>query len=455
MGEYEEILGYHLEQAYRYLAELGPLDEPVRTLATQAAERLGSAGRRAFDRADMAAAATLLSRAVSLLPDDDRSRLELSLYLGRALEDTGDLARAEAELAQAIEGAVALDNQALEFQARLEAVLLQMRTDRDFTSAKVLEIAKRAIQVFEVLRDDRRLARAWTALAYGCHVMCKAAATEKALQRALEHARRAGDDRPESASLGLLVGSAFCGPTPAKEGIRRCEEVLARHPDKRRLASHALAALACLKAMEANFEEARELIARARGILRDLGMTTSVAGSSEMAGFVELLAGDPAAAEKELRAGYETLEQMGEMNDFAAVAGVLAEAVRAQGREEEAFRLTEICEEAARDYPDTQVAWRVTRAKVLAGRGRVEEAEALAREAVGIAEKTDWLNLHADALMSLGEVLRLAGNPGEARAAIAEAAGLYEQKGNLVSSGRASTALADVKAGVELTKSTR
>ena len=55
-AEFEEILGYHLEQAHRYLAELGPLDEHGLQLGQRAAERLASAGRRAFARGDMPAA---------------------------------------------------------------------------------------------------------------------------------------------------------------------------------------------------------------------------------------------------------------------------------------------------------------------------------------------------------------------------------------------------------------
>src|SRR5207237_2435014 len=71
--ELEEILGYHLERAYRLRAELGPVDEHARALALRAAGILGSAGSRAFVRSDMPAAITLLSRALELggerLPD--------------------------------------------------------------------------------------------------------------------------------------------------------------------------------------------------------------------------------------------------------------------------------------------------------------------------------------------------------------------------------------------------
>ena len=68
--EFEEILGYHLEQAQRYLAELGPLDVRGREIGADAARRLSSAGRRAFARGDMHAAANLLRRSSALLQID-------------------------------------------------------------------------------------------------------------------------------------------------------------------------------------------------------------------------------------------------------------------------------------------------------------------------------------------------------------------------------------------------
>jgi hypothetical protein len=47
------------------------------------------------------------------------------------------------------------------------------------------------------------------------------------------------------------------------------------------------------------------------------------------------------------------------------------------------------------------------------------------------------LNTRADALFDLAEVLRLGGQPGEAVAALRQAAELYEQKGNLPGLARA------------------
>ena len=81
--EYEEILGYHLEQAHRYLIELGPADEHARALSGRAGARLAVAGRRAAARGDMAASVGLLRRAARLLPADEPLRLETLMATAR------------------------------------------------------------------------------------------------------------------------------------------------------------------------------------------------------------------------------------------------------------------------------------------------------------------------------------------------------------------------------------
>ena len=89
--EFDEILGYHLQQAYEYKAVLGPLDEHGRQLATRAGERLGHAGLRAYARGDMWGAGKLLSGAVVLLPMDAAGRIQPTL--DEALFETGKRTR--------------------------------------------------------------------------------------------------------------------------------------------------------------------------------------------------------------------------------------------------------------------------------------------------------------------------------------------------------------------------
>jgi hypothetical protein len=86
--------------------------------------------------------------------------------------------------------------------------------------------------------------------------------------------------------------------------------------------------------------------------------------------------------------------------------------------------------------------WRqAIKAKLLVRRQALEDAEALAREAVGLAEGIDQLNIKGDASMALAEVLIESGGALEAALEMDKARSLYAAKGNLVSEGRAAAAL--------------
>ena len=84
----EELVGFHLERAYTVGLELGPPDDTRSTLARRASGLLATAGRRAYGRADLPAAGTLLKRATDLLPTADPQRITLLPLLGEVLADT-------------------------------------------------------------------------------------------------------------------------------------------------------------------------------------------------------------------------------------------------------------------------------------------------------------------------------------------------------------------------------
>jgi tetratricopeptide (TPR) repeat protein len=196
--------------------------------------------------------------------------------------------------------------------------------------------------------------------------------------------------------------------------------------------------------MAGSFAEARELAAANRQVLEELGLRVTAASSAETYGIVEMLAGDPVAAEREVAWGYETLDEIGESANFPDLAAKLADALYAQGRDDRALELSEISKRAtAPDDLSAGVQWRAVQAKVLARKGDLDRAEALAREAVALAGETDFLVLRADALMDLAEVLRFAEREGETAPVLEQALELYEQKGNVVGAERARGLLPD------------
>jgi class 3 adenylate cyclase/tetratricopeptide (TPR) repeat protein len=429
-GEYEEIVGYHLEQAVRYESELGPADERRAELAARAGARLASAGLRARGRGDMSAVANLLSRAAALLP----AQPDLKIKLADALVETGELARAEGILAEA----AGAGESPIELLAGLELAFIELVSSPEAKHADIVEQARRAIPVFEAAGDDAALARAWRLISFVDGLACHWGARAGALERALVHAERAGDKRQEAAILGALGQSLYFGSTPAAEGIRRCEELLRRAGGLPRVEASVLLSLAGLQGMQGRFDEARQNYRRGNAIENELGYKLRAAGGAMMRASIELYAGDLDAAEKELRWAFETLDAMGEKGFLSTVAAMLARLNYARERYEEAERLAGISKEAtAADDLISQVLWRAALAKVLARRGDVGEAERLAREAVDLMAETDELDRQGDTLLDLAEVLRMGGKDEDAAPVVAEALRLYEQKENLPSAERA------------------
>jgi class 3 adenylate cyclase len=438
-AEYEEIAGYHLEQAVRYRGELGRREEETAALAHEAGLRLAAAGRRAVARADASAAASLLGRAVGLLLQNAPERGELLVDLAEALHETGELQQAREVLQQALDGAAASGDDAVEARARLELANLRPLFDPGSDALEELQLAgEHAVAVFERLGDDRRLARALLRIADAHWLHCRVTPGEPLLERAHELATRSGDARELSQIRFALVRAAALGPMPAEAAIRRCREILEESAGDRYAEGVTANALAYLEGMRGSFDEARELAARSRTILEDLGLVLVASVLDVWAGHVELLAGEPAEAERIWRASYETLEQLGERGNLSTIAAFLAEALYEQEADDEARRLTEVSEEAASDDDATsQIAWRVTRAKLLARSGELDRAEELACEAVARADQTEWPNLRGSARTSLAEVLLAYPRPNEAARAAEEAVEIYDAKGNLPAAARA------------------
>jgi class 3 adenylate cyclase/tetratricopeptide (TPR) repeat protein/type II secretory pathway predicted ATPase ExeA len=435
--EYEEILGYHLEQAHRCLSELGPLDEHGRELGIRAAARLYSAGERAFARGDMPAAANLLRRAVALLPAESPDRLALLPDLAEAMMAIGEFAWAETFLDEAIETARAAGHAGIGASAQLLRIRVRSHSaaPEDWTE-QMVEEAERGLPLLESAGDHVELARAFRMLAWAHGTACRYGEAAEAAGRAMEHAASGDDERQRRHAASQYAIAALYGPTPVPEAIEHCEEIVAEAVEDRRTQGLVMSLLSGLKAMRGEFATARDLYTHARIMLAELGRSVVAASTSQQSCGVEMLAGDPAAAERELRRDFAELSEMGEKYFLSTAAGELARAVYAQGRYEEAEELTRMAAElSAEDDLTSQALWRSVRAKTLARRGLGPEAEELAREAVDLLLDTDALVLQADALEDLAEVLALAGSE-DARACLEEALRLLERKDNVVSAER-------------------
>jgi class 3 adenylate cyclase/tetratricopeptide (TPR) repeat protein len=435
-SELDEILGYHLEQAFHYRSELGPVGDEASELACRAGESLGRAGRRAMvGGGDIAAAASLISRAVALLPEEHPRRPDLLTELGSARMMAGDFAGADEVLEEAAALAAETGDDRLQSRALIELEFYKSFTGSEDVTRTIPEVTARAIPILEGAGDHLGLARAWRLRSELDIRAARWGARSEALDRALDYAREAGDLRREVAFLiGQLAQALYFGPTPVEEAIDRCERFLSDVTADRSLEAAIGSTLAGLHAMRGDFDQARQLWSNAQKLYEALGLGFRRAGRSYIPAWIETLAGDYEAAERELRWGYETVERMGAESTQATLAPFLAEALYRQERDEEAERLTEVSEELApADDVVPQVLWRSVRAKILARRGEVEQAERLGREACSLSEGTDFPELRASTSLDLAEVLDAVGKRDEAQELVSRARELYEQKGNVVS----------------------
>jgi class 3 adenylate cyclase/tetratricopeptide (TPR) repeat protein len=446
--EFEEIVGHHLEQAYRYRAELATVDQRARDLAVRAAERLASSGRRALARGDLPGAVSLLPRAVALLPEGHPTRVAVLPDLGLALLDKGELSGAGEVLAEAVRTAQTAGDPRAEAHASLLRLWLLLHTEPEGQTEAIRREVDAILPVVEELGDEQGVARALHLRLEIDWMACRYGAAEETLQRVVEHARRAGDRRQEAEALYRMTAAVLLGPRPAEEGIRRCREIHEQAEGDRWVEAGVLTTEAELRGMLGRFDGTREQIARARVLLEDLGLTLLTLAPLQAMGELEILAGDWMAAEKRFREAFDGLERMGERGFASTLAAHVARALYQQGRFDEAERFSAISEEsAASDDVASQVHIRAIRAKLLAQEGRFREAEALAVEAVELADATDDLQMRGDIRTDLAEVHKLAERASSAVEALEEAARLYDEKGNLVSARRARAEL-EVVAGV-------
>jgi class 3 adenylate cyclase/tetratricopeptide (TPR) repeat protein len=445
--EIEEIVAYHLEQAYHLRLELAPLDEHGRRLGAQAGALLASAGSRALARQDIPAALTLLERAAALLADDLGTLSSVLLDLGAALREHGALDRAADVLTEAIDAAGTADQPHLRSRALVEKSSLESYVDPSVRADDLLHVADEAMDVFRRSGDDLGMAKALVHVSEVHWMRGRCREMEDVLEQALVHAERASAERERSWALGSMCRAALLGPRPVPEAIERCSWARSSAQGDVVVEAYADSCTAVLEAMRGRNEYAIELHSRAAQLLADFGLDVLHASIQMYAGISALIAEDPVTAEQELREGYDLLDRIGEHGYLSTMAAFLARAVYELGRFDEAEELMRVSEEAASpDDVGSQLIWRGSRAKLLARRGD-GTAGVLAAEAVSLARTTDFVNVQADTLVDLAETLELLEQPDAAQSAFEEALTLYTAKGNLVSAAAVERTLGKAAAG--------
>lgn len=267
-------------------------------------------------------------------------------------------------------------------------------------------------------------------LAFVHGTVCQWRETAAALEHAIASARQAGDGRQLARLSASYVMALSEGPTPTPEAIERTEEVLAFGLVDRQAEAVALQALAQLHAMSGELDRARAVSLRSTELLRDLGATVLATRTSLSSSRIEFIAGDAQAAEAMLREDFDALTAIDERYFRPLIAALLAKALVALERIDEADALATAAESlSSSDDIEAMALIRSVQANVHAAHGEAERARSLAREVVELVAQTDSPVLRADALVDVAEAL--VASPGERIDVLEQARALYALKQHL------------------------
>ena len=447
--EFEEILAYHLERAHRLLSELGPLAEAGRELGLRAAGHYGASARRASDRSDDRAAATLFRHAADLLPEGHPDRPRALYDVGRASLRGLDPPVAVAALDEAVAAAVAGGQRSIEWMARIDRGLVQMMVDPlGFTSDDLRAEVAAARAELETGGDAEALTVVWFGLAQMDWNPCRFDAAREAAIHAVEHARRTGDRSLVVDAMTLKLASELLGSTSPAEGWPSLDEAVTELGRDGFIGHVVLVHEACLYAMTGDFVRARECLRGSEALAERFGSALWKAAVLEFGGHIEEMAGDTAAAERSFREEYELHRRIGDEGHGSTSAAYLAVALCRLGRFDEAEELATIARATgADDDLATQASARSAQGLVRSARGEHEEASRLAREAADLyaGAQSPWF--HGDMLIVLSEVAHAAGLREDAVEAASAALAAYERKGHEPGMASARALLDEVSAG--------
>jgi len=433
--ELNEIAGWHLEQAVRYRRELGLEVDSV--LSRRAATHLHTAGRRARERGDVAAARNLFDRALKLAPDPDQLRARIGVDLAERLMEDGELTRADRLLNV---GESDPDVGALAAVTRMEWLTrTEPHEAREIIEARLPGILERLGKA----GDDRGIAKGHMIEYWVRALGCQWAFAGERARLAAEHARRARDEGLRTRALGGQLSALFYGDLHV-DALAEALDDLDREEVGPYLEARLLLQRASLARLRGHFDEARRLTLRAIEGNHALGMRAAAGGAEVGLAITELAAGETDAALAALLRSDAIFTEVGESGYRSTTQAILARTHELSGDREAAIDAINVAEELGGpdDLLNKVIIARV-RARLAVASNDHRGAESWARSAVQHALRSDNIILQADAKLALASVLSTIGQAEEAVLHARQALDQYQIKGEVPGADRA-RALLDV-----------
>lgn len=436
-----EVIGYHYEQAYKALEDIGSAARGGE-FARRAAGFLQEAGVAAHRRHDMATAGDLLWRAWLLLKSQGVSPFDLAMLLEDAVVEELDMERLK-QLERDFEAVAAGGDLRFVAAGLICTAIRRLRTDTTYTVEEARKVVPRAIEIYEETGAIEGLLRAYISQVFLHLIRGESSAQVDAAQHLIAVARTQNDGYWETWGHRELARAVVEGPMAVGAALSIVHQFVAvaeRNQD-RVMRARALLEVATLKAMLGQ-SEAVKVFEEARATLEDLGLLVPLAAGA----YPVLVAFDQLAeAELLLRLSSETLAKKGIISIHASMAARLADVLYRRERLSEASKsLDEARSSTSDDDPDAVIMCGVVQAKLAAARNDYDLALATIRESLNVVAATEWLPFHAEVELTAAEILRKAGQQAKALELATSAQQRYERKGHRAGVKRAKAFLEQV-----------
>jgi class 3 adenylate cyclase/tetratricopeptide (TPR) repeat protein len=411
--ELVEIRAFHLGRAASLHAELD--GAPPAELASQAAEALQLAGKRALSRDALASARKLLLQALELEPTLDRRYLA-----AKAALRMGDLPAVSVEMEQTLREAEAADDRRLKGRALTGLAHAILYRDADLPRAR--ELGERG---FEAVAGDDDIGsyEALDLLSTIAWWEGDLAAAEWHAQQKLSIAERLERVDLQSSAFAELaaIHNVRLDDEPVEPLIDRALE-LAELSGSLLARAWALRQRAEQRANREELDAAELDLKAAHALFEEAGTAVHTAKTLNWLAHVACLKGEPERAERYLREAIRILKPLGDRGTLVETQRQLAEVLLELDRLDEAERYAlQARETVGPEDASSRATTRGALGLVRAAQGRDQEAERLLREAVAILEATDFRRWEQRQRRLLAQFLRERGRDDEAETVLASA----------------------------------
>ena len=436
--EFAEILGHHLEQAYRYRTELRDTGSHTLEIGARAADHLAAAGRAAFERGDTLATTRLLERTTVLPGLPSETLAEIHLRLSEAYAISGDFTRALDCAERAV--TQAQDDRGLSARARvtrLEARELNGLIDN--VSSEYIAEMDAAVADAEASGDALAIARTWAARNIPAYLLGRLDESTEQLRRALAAAARTSDVPYQLELENSLLVHELVGPTRASIVVEHGRNLLARTEMLPSLHADALRLTGIAEALLGRLVEGRAMMAQSLALADELRRESDSVNILLDSSWVERLAGDLAAAESLYVKAQSALWRCMTPNREASLLPDYSSSCWPRA----SSRTRSVLVGDVGEVPQT-----VNRVRLLCCRARLAAVGTslalLIDEAFRLIDGSGFVHVWTDALIDAGEAMAALGDFEAARNHLVKALDICDRKENVAFAGQLRARLAEL-----------